>query len=264
MGTAIPVPPPWRGLRIFLRTVWLVHVSNKGWWARARQTDPVSSGDMWDTSLSCSRELHSVRLYPGGRVQNSSVKTWLLHIQTAFGKLRLYEFIQPDPSFRSGRVTACQVSAEDDGAYYDRQKHGHALQHTQERLLVCVSNRSKRKRFRLRTQCLLRPAGSSLAPLGPGSPTQWLLPNPAGEGGRREQKCTVAAGSPRQHRPPTPLRSGARGGNSPSREALGRSRTPGTPVSALDWPRCGQTTDNHALATNTVYISSKTYKQSNT
>lgn len=98
------------------------YVSSKGWWARARQMDSVSFGDIWDVSLSCRRGLFYRRLYPGGRVQNSSVKMWLLYIQTAFGKLCLYEFIKPDLSFQSGCVTACQVSAEDDGAYYDRQK----------------------------------------------------------------------------------------------------------------------------------------------
>lgn len=131
--------------------------------------DSVSFGDIWDVSLSCRRGLFYMRLYPGGRVQNSSVKMWLLYIQTAFGKLCLYEFIKPDLSFQSGCVTACQVSAEDDGAYYDRQKKldEHFNIHTGIPWFA-FSDRSKRKCFRLKMQCLLKSIGSSLPPLSPG------------------------------------------------------------------------------------------------
>lgn len=118
-----------------LRALRLVDASSC--WARINQVEVASFGNIRAVLLPCRRALLCTRLDPGGRGQDTSVRMWMLYIQTALGKLRLCAFVKADVSFRSGCVTTpsqCWMR----WSVWWQAKYGWALWHTYGHLLVCI------------------------------------------------------------------------------------------------------------------------------
>lgn len=179
MDTATSLIPKLVKISVFiLRALRLVDASS--WWARISQVEVASFGNIWAVFLPCRGALLCTRLDPGGCGQDTSVRMWMLYIQTALGKLCLCAFVKADVSFRSGCVTTPSQCWTRWSVWWQAKIRMSTDIHTGTSWFA-FSARSTGKCFKLKMQCLERSVASRL--LSALAVMNGLPQNPRGRGG---------------------------------------------------------------------------------